>query len=98
VEPDAWLLVRPILKSEPAAEAHVRRQQRALETALAELALPDVKVLVLDGEQYPDLDFARPVHVVAVGPFASADEAEAACAGLRIAESGCLARQPGVQR
>jgi hypothetical protein len=98
VQPDGWLLVRTIMKSEPAADALVERKTTALEAALAELGLPDVRVLVLDGEKYPDLGLARPVHVVAVGPFASAEEAKAACTGLGIKESGCLARQPGVPR
>jgi hypothetical protein len=97
VERDAWLLVHPVLKSEPAADVLVQRKQSQLAKALEELGSKDLQVLVLDSEKYPDLGF-RPASVVAVGPFPSEDDARKACAPLGFDESACHPRQPGEPR
>jgi hypothetical protein len=72
----------------------VERRQQELGAALAQLGRDDLRVEVLDTEQHQDLGIPTPSLYVAVGPFASEEEAAALCPELGLA-GRCDPRQPG---
>ncbi len=91
---DAWLVGRPVAKADRGAPVIVERRQQELGAALAQLGRDDLRVEVLDTEQHQDLGIPTPSLYVAVGPFASEEEAAALCPELGLA-GRCDPRQPG---